>query len=174
MSTPGSQIQHPKRRGEWAEMCFMARAAERGLVVSKPWGESQHYDFAVEHEKCFLRVQVKSTMSRKKNSYGCTLRGAVAFYTKDDFDFLAIYIIPRDLWYIVPSAVAVTGRQRIYLMPDYPGSIYEPYRENWDQMKQKICIRHKNTDLCFRHGCLGRLAQEMSPPTPPHPTKLSS
>jgi len=163
MANPGLSIKHPKARGEWAEMRFMARAAEHGLTVSKPWGESKHYDFAVEYEQCFVRVQVKSTMSRRKSNYGCTLRGGIAYYTRDDFDFLAAYIIPRDLWYIVPAAVAITGRQRLYLSPDYPKSIYEPYRENWDQLKQKLCSSHKNTDLCFRHGCSNRVERGAIP-----------
>ena len=37
-----------KLQGEWAELLFMARAAERGFSVSKPWGESQAYDVTVE------------------------------------------------------------------------------------------------------------------------------
>jgi len=39
-----------------------------------------------------------------------------------------------------------TGRQRLYLSPDYPKSIYESYRENWDQLKEKLCSSHKNTE----------------------------
>ncbi len=53
-----------KERGEWAEMRFMARAAEHGFRVSKPWGESSRYDFAVEANGRFLRIQVKSTVCR--------------------------------------------------------------------------------------------------------------
>src|SRR5580693_1153217 len=52
-----------KLQGEWAELLFMARAAERGFSVSKPWGESQAYDVTVESGGKFLRVQVKSTAS---------------------------------------------------------------------------------------------------------------
>lgn len=50
-----------KLQGEWAELLFMARAAEHGFSVSKPWGESQAYDVTVESGGKFLRVQVKST-----------------------------------------------------------------------------------------------------------------
>jgi hypothetical protein len=32
-------IQDKKKRGEWAESVFMARAGEHGLPVSRPWGE---------------------------------------------------------------------------------------------------------------------------------------
>src|SRR6266545_6704869 len=54
-------IRHPKKRGEWVEMQFMARAAAHGFTVSKPWGDSARYDFAIEHNGVFHRVQVKST-----------------------------------------------------------------------------------------------------------------
>ncbi len=61
MTNRGVDIKNPKQRGEWAEMCFMARAAAHGLCVTKPYGDSAHYDFAIEHQGHFLRVQVKST-----------------------------------------------------------------------------------------------------------------
>ena len=44
----------------------MVRAAEQGLNVSKPWGETAHYDFAVEEGGHFVRVQVKSTMFKDR------------------------------------------------------------------------------------------------------------
>ena len=50
-----------KPRGEWAELLFMARAAEHGLRVIKPYGESGRYDCVVESGGRFLRVQVKAT-----------------------------------------------------------------------------------------------------------------
>jgi hypothetical protein len=54
------KIKHAKKRGEWAELKFMAAAAEQGLCVTKPWGETAQYDFVVEHKARFVRVQVKS------------------------------------------------------------------------------------------------------------------
>jgi hypothetical protein len=33
-----------KQQGEWAELCFMARAAGQGLRVLKPYGDSASYD----------------------------------------------------------------------------------------------------------------------------------
>jgi len=160
MTIDGLKIKHPKIRGEWAELRFMARAAEQGFAVNKPWGESCHYDFVVQFNKCLLRVQVKSTMYREGSNYCCILRRPGARYQKDDFDFLAIYVIPRDLWYIVPVAVALAKGQRIYLNPDSDGSIYASYREAWSQLKEKLCINHANADLCFRHGCPTRVECE--------------
>jgi hypothetical protein len=60
MANRGVDIKESKMRGEWAELRFMARAAEHGLRVTKPWGDSAKYDFAVERQGRFLRVQVKS------------------------------------------------------------------------------------------------------------------
>ncbi len=60
MQNDGSKIRNCKRRGEWAELRFMTRAAEYGLCVSKPWGESSQYDLVVECDGAFVRVQVKS------------------------------------------------------------------------------------------------------------------
>jgi hypothetical protein len=136
MFCPGMSIKYPKQRGEWAELVFMARAAEHGLIVAKPWGESSHYDFAVERGQGFLRVQVKSTMSKQKNSYVCSLSGNRVFYTPEHIDFLAVYIIPLDLWYLIPSAAALRGNRRLRIAPEYWKSIYRPYREAWHLLKQ--------------------------------------
>jgi len=54
----------------------MARAAENGLQVSKPWGETARYDFVVEGAGRFARVQVKSTMFKDRGGYSCSVRGA--------------------------------------------------------------------------------------------------
>ncbi len=53
MKNKGMKIKHPKLRGEWAELRFMTRAAEHGLCVTKPWGETARYD---------LRWSMKGTL----------------------------------------------------------------------------------------------------------------
>ena len=97
------KIKHPKLRGEWAEMCFMTRAAEHGLSVTRPWGEMSRYDFAVEYKGRFVRVQVKSTMCLDRGGYVVSVRGWSGKYTGDPFDFVAAYLIPLDIWYILPG-----------------------------------------------------------------------
>jgi PD-(D/E)XK endonuclease len=123
-------IQHAKELGEWAEMRFMARAAENGLRVTKPYGESAPYDFIVEHNRKFLRVQVKATRSKHSNSYYCHVRrsGRTA-YTKEDIDFIAAYLVTRDIWYIIP--LEKTGSDSIVLSPDLATSKHAAYREAW-------------------------------------------
>ena len=59
----------PKRRGEWAELQFMARAASYDLKLCRPWGESSRYDVTVEHATGFHRVQVKATSHLRRRPY---------------------------------------------------------------------------------------------------------
>ena len=97
-------IPHPKRRGEWAELRFMQRAAEHGLLLSKPWGDSAPYDVAVDHHGHFLRVQVKCTLYHRGKSYKCHLDHNGIPYGPHQVDFIAAYVIPADTWYILPLA----------------------------------------------------------------------
>ena len=69
MTNRGIDIKIGKQRGEWAELRFMTRAAEHGLSITKPCGEMSHYDFAIEHQGHFVRVQVKSTKYKRRHSY---------------------------------------------------------------------------------------------------------
>src|SRR3979411_2527569 len=107
MRNRGKDIKNHKLRGEWAELRFMARAAEHGLGVSKPWGESARYDVGVEYEGRFLRVQVKSTVYKVGKSYVCNTRPDNDYqpYTIGQIDFMAAYVIPDDVWYILPARV---------------------------------------------------------------------
>jgi hypothetical protein len=131
MNDLGMSIKHAKRRGEWAELRFMACAAERGLCVSKPWGETSHYDFVVEDESShLLRVQVKSTGSRKHRGYAVRTRGSQGAYPPRAFDFVAAYVIPEDVWYIIPEEI-IQGKTTIVVCPGLEGTRYEPYREAW-------------------------------------------
>jgi len=127
-------IKHPKRRGEWAEMRFMAMATENGLEVAKPYGEMARYDFAVEHEGRFARVQVKSTMYRNGRGYACTMRGWRGPYGRNEFDYLAVYLILEDLWYIIPVK-NIRGQWTISLDPNRKNARYEPYREAWHLLR---------------------------------------
>jgi len=127
----GIDIQHHKLRGEWAELRFMARCAEHGLRIAKPWGDTSRYDFAIEHNGHFVRVQVKCTISKHGDSYKCFASSSNGvFYAANQVDFIAAYIIPADVWYIIPVAVTCT-QQRIVLSPHLRNSKYAKYKEAW-------------------------------------------
>ncbi len=129
-------IRNPKKRGEWVELKFMVKAAEYGFGVSKPWGDSSRYDLGVEDGGGLVRVQVKSTKCRDKGSYACAVRPNLQMgrpYKRGDFDFLAAYVIPEDVWYIIPAKLVVKKGTMgmIILTPSSPGHKYEPYLEAW-------------------------------------------
>jgi hypothetical protein len=57
-------------------------------------------------------------------------------YQQSDFDYLAVYVIPKDLWYIIPSDVA-TRKVAIRVAPDNKDNQYEPYREAWHLLRDR-------------------------------------
>jgi hypothetical protein len=135
MNERSMKIKQPKRRGEWVELRFMAAAAEHDLHVTKPWGDSAQYDFILEHNGRFLRIQVKSTQFRDEGAYPCAVHGSgQRAYPDDAFDFLAVYVLPEDLWYIIP-AHAFRGQASVCLRPGRAESKYGKYLANWDLMK---------------------------------------
>lgn len=135
MRNRGMGIKHPKLRGEWVELKFMLRAIELGLHLNKPWGEVVPYDFVVEHEGGFTRVQVKSTMFMDRGGYSCTVRGSEGPYEGDPFDYLAAYIFQEDTWYIIPAELVV-GQGSIALYPKLKCAKYGPYKESWRLLRQ--------------------------------------
>lgn len=131
-----------KQRGEWVELQFMAQAAQRRFAVSKPWGETQAYDVGIEHGQNFLRVQVKSTTCRSAGGYRCMFtpnQRNRQDYTLKQIDLFAAYVIPDDVWYLIPAAILL-GARRITvasLSPVTPPAKkasyrYECYREAWN------------------------------------------
>ena len=155
MKNKGMNIKHPKLRGEWAELRFMTRAAEHGLQVTKPWGETARYDFAVEYEARFVRVQVKSTMFRENDGYSCTVRGCRGPYVGDPFDFVAAYLIPEDVWYIIPAG-KFEGQGSIGLYPRLKKSKYGRYKEAWHLLRGKRRSAKLIADI---KACAGEISE---------------
>jgi hypothetical protein len=131
-----------KQRGEWVELQFMAQAAQRRFSVSKPWGDNGAYDVGIEYGQNFLRVQVKSTTYRMGAGYRCQFmpnHQKRHDYLLKQIDLFGAYVIPADVWYLIPAAV-VLGPRRITgvsLSPVTPPAkkksyCYECYREAWN------------------------------------------
>jgi hypothetical protein len=133
-------IRDNKRRGEWAESVFIARATENGLPVSKPLGDSGSFDCVVGGPGNFVAVQVKCTMAKLHTGKGyiCTVKSNNKRYRAGAFDFLAAYVIPADTWYIVPVR-AIGARASICLCS--PESKYEEYREAWDLLREAANLK---------------------------------
>ena len=131
-----------KRSGDIAEIAFLQKATSQGLRVSKPYGDSDRYDFIIDNGTHRLRIQVKSAGRQiGKDNYqihsGRSLnRGEVA-YRKSEIDFIAFYISPEDSWYIVPLK-ALDGRLNVtlYSANDPKNGAYGKYCEAWHLLKQ--------------------------------------
>src|SRR5271163_662115 len=128
-------IKDPKARGEWVESVFMARAGEQGLAVSKPWGDSRSYDFVVGRPGRFVGVQVKSTTVANGGGYVCMLRRQGKAYGRGSFDFIAAYVVPEDVWYIIP-ATKLRGREYVNLCSNSKQAKNEEYREAWHLLRK--------------------------------------
>ena len=122
-----------KRRGEAAEAAFLARATHLGFSVCLPWGDSERYDSVVTLGHGFLRVQVKSATRYLETRYRVKTTGASgAVYTAAEIDFFVAYIVPEDIWYIIPIA-AIGRRKGARFYPHTRNSLghFEKYREAW-------------------------------------------
>ena len=141
--------QDPKRRGELGEITFLQRATALGLRVSKPFGDSDRYDFIVDNGLRRWLVQVKSSgILCARNVYhvnagrhvyaGCHAVPRLVSYQEHEIDFLAIHIVPEDTWYIVPLA-ALAGRVslRIHSHTHPKPGYCAPYLEAWHLLQNK-------------------------------------
>jgi hypothetical protein len=126
-----------KKRGELSELAFVHKAERLGFGVSKPYGESNRYDFIVHSQPNFWKVQIKSS-----NSVGWgggylihteRRRGEKQVpYTVEEIDFLVAHIVPEDEWFIIPVR-AFVPHWSVHLYPrgTAPTGRYEKYRDAW-------------------------------------------
>jgi hypothetical protein len=120
-----------KRLGEAVEAAFLAKATMLGFPVLKPWGDSRPYDFAVESGRRLWRVQVKCATSHRGTRCDARAAGSGELYTLDDIDFLAAYVIARDLWYVVPAEAFVPRATVHFNYGPQSRGMFEIYRETW-------------------------------------------
>src|SRR5215831_1984694 len=137
VKTSGMDIRNHKKRGQWAELRFMAKAAEHGFELCKPVGDTAQYDVVIDVGGRFVRVQVKSTVFQASNLKAGNFVASLVHacgpnhrYKESDFDYLAVYCIPRDIWYIIPWAVTYC-KQSICVCPGDKNNKWEHYREAW-------------------------------------------
>jgi hypothetical protein len=100
-------------RGDLSEVAFVHKAMSLGLVVAKPYGHNHRYDFIVEGGKNLWRVQVKTSVCVQGGLYNVgvrhSLNGTRIAYTEAEIDFVVVYIIPLETWYVLPVR-EVVGR----------------------------------------------------------------
>ena len=140
-------IKDKKERGEWAESVFVARAAENGLPVSKPFGDSRSFDCVVGRPGKFVAVQVKCTVAKLESGKGyiCSVCSSHKAYRAGAFDFLAAYVVLEDVWYIIPAKL-IRGLKSISLCTEGAEAKYEEYREAWHLLREASGIREETED----------------------------
>ena len=127
-----------KSLGELAELAFSYKAASLGFGLAKPLGDNQPFDFILTSGHRLWRVQVKSTYRQAKsgayilNASRASPPGKTRTYTTDLIDVLAGWVMPLDVWYIIP-ALAFAPRSGIAVYPHREPETgqYEPFREAW-------------------------------------------
>jgi PD-(D/E)XK endonuclease len=132
-----------KQRGEWVELLFMTWAARRGYVVLKPWGDSARYDVGIEQDGKFKRIQVKGTDCREGDGYTCHLAGRnLRPYSVKEIDYLAIYLLREDIWYIFP-AKRLMGQFAVMMSPHNEASLHSRYKEAWELLdsRKRVPVR---------------------------------
>ena len=136
-----------KRTGERSEAAFLYQAGQRRFAISKPWGDSERYDFILDNRPqpaaCpersrrvkLFRVQIKCTDCLRADAYETRAtyesgRRHVP-YTKRDIDFIAAHVA-LDIWYIIPVEVCTPQPMlRFYPHRQAKKMRLEKYREAW-------------------------------------------
>jgi hypothetical protein len=132
-------MENNKQQGELAELQFYLKSHEYGFIVSKPFGDSAKYDFIVDCNGRLSRVQVKSTVQSPYRHTGYQITAGYGkdkkCYSKKDIDYLCAYIVPSDLWYVLP--IKVLGDKRsLSIYPDKEEHPINAYRESWQLFKR--------------------------------------
>ena len=145
------RVRTTKRLGELAELIFLMIATRMGYAISKPYGDSERYDFILDarrprgaprNSRPFLwRMQVKSSTQLLNGMYRINAHrrthGRAVAYKPGEIDFIAAYIIPEDTWYIIPIH-AVRGTSLLFRRKkDRRPGLYEQYKNAWHLLKRR-------------------------------------
>jgi hypothetical protein len=75
----------------------------------------------------------------------CSVRQNNANYARGAFDFLAAYVIPEDVWYIIP-AKKLAGRGYVTLCSDSEEANFEEYREAWHLLREATGLEEESVE----------------------------
>ena len=129
------------KQGQLGELAFLHKAASLGFDVLLPYGRGLRYDVVVDNGRRLWRVQVKTTDHMLNGLYQVGVHhranGKQHTYTPAEVDFVAVYILPEQTWYILPVR-EVVGHQSLLFRPrGYARrDPYARYREAWHLLRQ--------------------------------------
>jgi hypothetical protein len=117
----------------------MNKAIAEGFAIAKPWGDSEPYDFILDNGRRLWRVQVRSTEYEGQWGFRVhtyiKVKGQMVPLTLKQVDVIAGYIVPRNIWYIVPIEEATTKTLWFNPGKSARGTRWEHFREAWDYLR---------------------------------------
>jgi len=151
----GGTLKDCKERGEWAELYFLMIAAGLGMKVLRPFGQTGVYDVGVERSGRLQRVQVKSTIyKRRQDEYSLNVMGPQRkMYAPGTVDYFAVLLIPIDLWFIIPYEVIGAKNCTLHLRPRGGKQLYREYREAWELLRGVCGAEVRKDDSCYGDSC---------------------
>ena len=131
-----------KAKGNVAELGFLQKASSLGFGVAKPYGDDEHYDFILDSGERFWRVQVRSTSCKRSgprsgyvvSACRCNHRYEITTYQPAEIDIFAAYIVPLDIWYIIPVDQLASHHLGLHPSGCRGGGCFEAFREAWHLM----------------------------------------
>jgi hypothetical protein len=102
-------LKHPKAQGELSEVMILAALVKKGYIVLAPYGDNQRYDYVIDQNGVFSRVQVKT--GRIKNGSIIFPVCSSAIHTKNgtrrayhgEIEYFAVYCPDNEKCYLVPK-----------------------------------------------------------------------
>jgi len=129
------------KQGELGELAFLCKATSLGFAPSLPYGQMHRYDFVVDSGRNLWRVQVKTGRTVVDGLYHVCIHRSrnwrVHAYTEAEIDFVAVYIIPEETWYILPVREVAERQAMLFRPRGHPRrDPYAHYREAWHLLRQ--------------------------------------
>jgi PD-(D/E)XK endonuclease len=127
--------------GDLGEVAFLHKATALDFMVAQPYGTAYPFDFIVQGGRYLWRVQIKTAAHMRDGLYSVNICRHLGrrnrAYRASEIDFVAVYIIPEDTWYILPvreveNRLMLMFRPKGYRRPDP----YAHYREAWHLLNE--------------------------------------
>jgi len=121
-----------KTLGIISENLFINECTRHNISVFKNQNDIGEIDYIIIEKRNILRVQVKSTNTKKRNSWLLsTKRSKNKLY--DNIDYFACHIHDTNDWYLIPSKIVST---RLSISITENSNKYNNYKNNWNLSKE--------------------------------------
>jgi len=130
-----------KLQGCIGEAIFITECLKRNIPIYQPIADMYGVDFIVGSDP-LIKVQVKTTSKadtryESKTSYKIQCRhGANCKAYTDQFDYMAAYLMPLDVWYLIP--ISELNKTTIRVNPDSLGCKFNKYKSDFKALMPLI------------------------------------